>query len=89
MTSGRDHPDPASFSNFDQVVSEHLHFDWRVDFDSRIISGSVVHTLKAVEDVDTIVLDTSYLDISKIELDGNVISDVRPRLSLPGLSSVI
>lgn len=42
-------PDPTTQSNYLQITTEHASFDWRVDFQKKIISGSVVHDLRVKE----------------------------------------
>jgi leukotriene-A4 hydrolase len=43
-------PDPTSQSNFLDIATEHVAFDWNIDFDERQIWGSALHTLKASKD---------------------------------------
>lgn len=42
--------DPTTQSNYLQVTTEHVLFDWKVDFETQIISGSATHTLRVKED---------------------------------------
>lgn len=66
-------PDPASNSNFYDVTTSHLHLDWTVDFTTKLIHGSVDHTVTLQKDaVTTFIVDTSYLDISRILVEGYV-----------------
>lgn len=56
--------DPASQSNYRSVKTLDIHLDWDIDWDKRIISGSVTHTVVASHDgVDEVIFDTSYLRI--------------------------
>ena len=43
-------PDPTSQSNYLQIVTQHAVLDWVVDFEQKIISGSVVHKMKVNDD---------------------------------------
>jgi leukotriene-A4 hydrolase len=43
-------PDPTSHSNYLQIATEHVSFDWAVDFQEKIISGSAVHDLIVKQD---------------------------------------
>jgi len=47
------------------------HFDWLVDFEKHVISGSVLHKCvvhkSGVKNID---FDASYLDISKVTVNG-------------------
>jgi len=57
--------DPASQSNYISIRTTDMHLDWIIDWDSRIITGSITHTLLAQHDgVDEVCFDASYLDIS-------------------------
>jgi leukotriene-A4 hydrolase len=35
--------DPTTQSNYDQVATEHVDFDWRLDFQNRVVQGSATH----------------------------------------------
>lgn len=37
--------DMCTQANYGEIASEHVDFDWTVDFVESIISGSVTHTL--------------------------------------------
>lgn len=37
--------DPTTQTNWQDVASEHVDFDWAVDFNKQTLSGSVTHTL--------------------------------------------
>ncbi|KAL1952401.1 hypothetical protein VTO73DRAFT_1550 [Trametes versicolor] len=59
--------DPTTQTNWQDVASEHVDFDWAVDFDKQTLSGSVTHTLvwkKA--DVREVIFDTQHLDVQKV-----------------------
>jgi leukotriene-A4 hydrolase len=43
-------PDPTSQSNYLQIATEHVYFDWDVDFQQKIISGFAVHSLIVKQD---------------------------------------
>ena len=42
--------DPATQSNYAQITTKHVHFDWTIDWKKRIISGSATHDLEANQD---------------------------------------
>lgn len=42
--------DPVTQANYLQITSEHVHFDWTIDYDAKFISGSATHTLVVQED---------------------------------------
>lgn len=63
--------DRHTLSNIQDIYSKHIHIDWSIDWDARIISGSVTHELVVDTDgVKEVVLDTSYLDIKHVEVEG-------------------
>ena len=58
-----------TFSNYQTVVSTHVHLDVKVDFNSKQIAGFIEHQLKALKsDVNQLVVDTRDLDIHKAEI---------------------
>lgn len=42
--------DPTTQANYTQVATEHLHFDWTIDFERKIIHGSASYVFIAKED---------------------------------------
>lgn len=42
--------DPTTQSNYLSISTDHVAFDWVIDFSSKIISGTATHTLQANED---------------------------------------
>lgn len=42
--------DTASQANFKDIATEHVAFDWTVDFELKVLSGSATHTLKVKRD---------------------------------------
>lgn len=64
--------DLSTQANIDQVKTTHLHLNWNVDFDAQVLQGNVVLDLVTlVDNVQKVVLDTSYLDIKSISLGEN------------------
>lgn len=63
--------DPSSLSNLDQVVTKHVHFNWTILFAEKKIAGNVVlNVTTLVPNVSKVVLDTSYLDIKGVSVNG-------------------
>jgi leukotriene-A4 hydrolase len=63
--------DPNTLSNYHAVVTQFTCVEVTLDFESSIVSGYVTLTLKALEDgLGEVVLDTSYLDIKKVVVNG-------------------
>lgn len=65
--------DPATLSNYLAIVTKHIDLDWTINWDKQVFGGSATLRLEAKEDgVKEVVLDSSYLDINKVEVDGEV-----------------
>jgi len=59
--------DLSTQANIDQVKTTHLHLNWIVDFENQNLHGNVVLDLVTlVDNVDKVVLDTSYLEIKSV-----------------------
>ncbi|KAI8871070.1 leukotriene A4 hydrolase N-terminal domain-containing protein, partial [Ramicandelaber brevisporus] len=57
--------DPSSQANTAQVATSHLHIAVAADFNVKILRGSVVLSLAALEDgVSEVILDTNHLEVS-------------------------
>jgi leukotriene-A4 hydrolase len=64
--------DIHSYANLLEIKPKHIDIDWTVDWDKRLIFGTVTHTVTVTKDgVDQIILDTSYLDIKKVTAAGS------------------
>ncbi|KAI0757548.1 metalloprotease [Daedaleopsis nitida] len=62
--------DPATQSNWQDVASEHVDFDWTLDFNKETISGSATHLLRVKkENVQEVVFDAVALDITKVIIE--------------------
>ncbi|KAL0249760.1 leukotriene A-4 hydrolase/aminopeptidase [Cryptococcus tetragattii IND107] len=65
--------DPATLSNYLAIVTKHIGLDWTIDWDKQVFGGSATLKLEAREDgVKEVVLDSSHLDVSNVEVDGEV-----------------
>ncbi|CAM0136731.1 Leucyl aminopeptidase yscIV [Umbelopsis sp. WA50703] len=63
--------EPNTLSNIDQVKTTHLHLDWTISFDKNILSGhAILDLITLVDQVEKVVLDTSFLDVTKATFDG-------------------
>ena len=65
--------DPNTLSNYNKWLTAHTTANLEIQFDQQRLSGSVVLTLKSINNSATkdILLDTSHLDISDIRVNGN------------------
>ena len=57
--------DPSTQANWQEVVSEHVDFDWTVDFAKQTISGSATHLLRVKKDD---VKEVVYVDAAVLEV---------------------
>ncbi|KAI9030189.1 hypothetical protein CLU79DRAFT_695144 [Phycomyces nitens] len=63
--------DPSSQSNLSEIKTTHLHLNWSISFENKNILGHVLLDLVTLKDnVDRVVLDTSFIDIHTITLEG-------------------
>ncbi|KAF8202833.1 hypothetical protein BJ912DRAFT_1018714 [Pholiota molesta] len=78
--------DTASQANYADIASQHVAFDWSIDFDTRILSGSATHDMVATKgDVKEVILDTWEIDLKTIAVDGVEVSyDVKPKHPVMG-----
>ncbi|KAI9734290.1 MAG: hypothetical protein M1834_002394 [Cirrosporium novae-zelandiae] len=68
------HPprDPNTLSNYNHWLTTHTTVDFSIDFDQKLLTGDVLLRLKSITNAETkeILLDSSYLDVFKVEVDG-------------------
>ncbi|KAL1606032.1 Leucyl aminopeptidase yscIV [Nothophoma quercina] len=64
--------DPNTLSNYHNFVTKHTSVDFEIDFEHKILSGAVGLDLESLtdENVKEVVLDSSFLDISEVKVDG-------------------
>ncbi|CEH17301.1 related to leukotriene-a4 hydrolase [Ceraceosorus bombacis] len=69
--------DQHTLSNLADIRTLNLHLEWHVDWDAKLISGSAAHELEVIGEkgTDRLVLDTSYIDIHKVEVEGRETKD--------------
>ncbi|OJA13741.1 hypothetical protein AZE42_01549 [Rhizopogon vesiculosus] len=68
--------DPTSQSNYLEIATKHITFEWKVDFDNKVIAGTATHDLVAkVDGVSEVIFDTSYLHIEGVKVEGDTIHD--------------
>ncbi|RMZ73555.1 leukotriene A-4 hydrolase [Pyrenophora seminiperda CCB06] len=68
--------DPNTLSNYHNFATRHTSVDFDVDFSGKRLFGSVVLVLEGLvegEGVEEVVLDSSFLDISVVEVDGKTV----------------
>ncbi|WWD18897.1 leukotriene A-4 hydrolase/aminopeptidase [Kwoniella shandongensis] len=65
--------DLATLSNYLSIVTRHIEIDWTIDWTNKVFGGSASLTLEATEEgesVKEVVLDSSFLDIKDVQIDG-------------------
>lgn len=64
--------DPNTLSNYTAWRSRHIAADFEIDFANKRLTGNVIHQLLSKTRAETkeILLDTSFLDISQVKVDG-------------------
>jgi leukotriene-A4 hydrolase len=62
--------DPSSLSNLHEITTTHLHLNWNISFEQKVIAGHVILDLKTlVDNVTQVILDTSYLAIQEVTMN--------------------
>jgi len=68
--------DHHTLSNYNQVRTTHLHLDLKVDFDQKILKGSVTHDIQNLKEADEMVFDIKSIAVSKVEVDDDEVKFV-------------
>ncbi|KAJ7171572.1 peptidase family M1-domain-containing protein [Mycena crocata] len=78
--------DPTTQSNYWQIASQHITFDWSVDFAAQILSGSATHRMNVLlDDVEEAIFDTGDLEVTGAEVEGSAASyDLKPKHEVMG-----
>ncbi|TFK25898.1 leukotriene-A4 hydrolase [Coprinopsis marcescibilis] len=67
--------DPSSQSNFYDVETKNVAFDWEVDFDTKTIKGTATYSLEVKKDgVTEVIFDTIDLKVFEVKVDGKASS---------------
>lgn len=67
--------DPSTLSNYSHFSISHTALFFDVDFDKKVVSGTVTYKLAATSATESILLDVSYLDILHVKVNDQTISD--------------
>ncbi|KAF4303016.1 Peptidase M1 alanine aminopeptidase/leukotriene A4 hydrolase [Botryosphaeria dothidea] len=64
--------DPNTLSNYHNFITTHTTANLEIDFEKKRLWGNVVLLLKSLteKEADEVVLDTSYLDVKDVKVDG-------------------
>lgn len=76
-TKARAVRDPNTLSNYNHWLTKHTIADLAIDFKAQRLSGSVTLNLESLTDSESeeIVLDTSFLDVKDISINGSKSED--------------
>lgn len=64
--------DPNTLSNYHNFLTTHTTANFTIDFEQKVLNGSVILNLQSVTDAETkeVLLDTSHLDVHGVKVDG-------------------
>lgn len=74
--------DPNTFANYDKFRTTHTTANFEIEFEQQRLVGNVIHQLKSMTNAESkeIVLDSSFVDVDEIKIDGKKASfEVLPR----------
>ena len=60
--------DPSTYANIQEAKTDHMNFNFEVDFDREAFVGKVTHTLSIIQDnVKSIFFDSQGIDVKRAE----------------------
>lgn len=68
LSSNKAPLDPHSYSNFQEINTNHLHLDLEINFENKTIYGVARHTMNNMSNADTATFDIKALNIQKVTL---------------------
>lgn len=74
--------DPNTLSNYNEFVTTHTVANLNIDFKKKTLAGNILLKLKPIAQTKSqkVVLDSSYLDIQEVKVDGHSLKwDLLPR----------
>lgn len=75
--------DPNTLSNYHNFVTRNTSATFDIDFEKKVLKGTVVLTLESLTEKETkeVILDTSFLDITDVKVNGEKVKwDVKDRI---------
>ncbi|KAJ3211256.1 Leukotriene A-4 hydrolase [Dinochytrium kinnereticum] len=81
--------DPNSYANAHEIKIIHSHMKLNVNFDQKVIRGTVIHTAEVVgEQADEIVFDTNHVNVHSVAIEGGqelkyAFGDIHPSFGQP------
>ncbi|KAJ7293982.1 peptidase family M1-domain-containing protein [Mycena rebaudengoi] len=78
--------DQQTQSNYTQVATEHVTFNWSIDFETQVLAGSAIHRMNVlIDDVHEAIFDSGHLEIAGAEVNGKKVSyDLKPKHEVMG-----
>ena len=66
--------DPNTLSNYNHFITTHTTVNFKIDFEKKTIGGNVALSLKSITNAAAkeILLDTSFLNVKDVVLDGKI-----------------
>ena len=64
--------DPTTLSNYDCLRTRHVTVNFNIDFAKEQLTGNVTLTLEVLKKGNEIILDTSYLNVADVKIDGSI-----------------
>ncbi|CDS42029.1 leukotriene A 4 hydrolase [Echinococcus multilocularis] len=85
--------DPSSESNLELFLTQHVDFDWKVDFDAKVVSGCVKLHLMPMDFFascrDNLRLDIKDINVSRIHINNEPVEFTVDAGSYPNLGNVL
>lgn len=69
--------DPSTLSNYSNFNVIHTILNLNILFNEKILKGSITFNLKCLNNSNSIILDTSYLKINKIQINNNLFNEFK------------
>ncbi|KAI6230996.1 Leuk-A4-hydro-C domain-containing protein [Aphelenchoides besseyi] len=70
-TSRRMNRDPSTCANYDKLTIKHIHLDWNVNFEKKLIEGKTILDIEAVQSTDRVLLDIRDVEVSAVQFKGS------------------
>ncbi|WWC71745.1 leukotriene A-4 hydrolase/aminopeptidase [Kwoniella pini CBS 10737] len=66
--------DQATLSNYLEIITKHININWEINWNEKIFNGNVELKMESKKnDLNEIKLDSSFLNIKKVEIDNKII----------------
>ena len=65
--------DPNTLSNYDKFRTRHIAANFKINFEKKRLEGNVVLNLEVLDKAKEIVLDSSFVDLQDVTLNGSAV----------------